>query len=740
MARAPQRESFRRRLSALPLRYRLCIPFFFLAFIGTFSLVGLAILSQNTIISKEENDRLFGYFRALHHNLEVQGRWAVSLASSFARNPEIIEALAEKDRMRLIQLCYPWYLFMRQHYGITQFNFHTLPPRNFLRFQRLYEFGDDLSYRRTILDTVVQGRETFGLEKGLTGYGIRGVAPVFSHEEMVGVVEIGFNFSLVFLDDMKQQFDIEVSLLVPDDNHTVFTSLATTFPQQVVRTEPVYAQVARERRPEVILRELPGGPYALLLGTVEDYKGKMVAVVELCMKRTETLNLAARYRELMLGLGIFGMILSVWGIYTISKYFTEPIGQMIGFAEAIAAGNRVDPLDVHPQGELGILADALDNMLAALKESREKERLYTLNLEEMVEARTQALRESEEKYRTLVENVPLVVYRLLGDGQVVYINQFIEELAGIPPHQALTSPGFWKDKVWHDDRPRIWPLMDRCLREGMEFKAEYRILHPNGEFLYVLDHALPVYDTTGSLYTVDGFLLNVTERHQLQEQIIQTEELRTLSEISARLAHEIRNPLVVAGGFSRRMLQSLPESDPTHEKAQIIVQQVARLEKILEQMLVYLKPFEIVPEVCSLNELIIQVLDDQQELFVGLGVRLELNLSAKLPSILLDQELIRRALANIVIALLELCQSGQVLEVRTYPGEHATHLELFARGAQVSEDDLEHFFYPFATPVDRPQMLDLPMAKMIIHKHQGLVELRRKDRDLVVLSITLPLG
>ena len=37
-------------------------------------------------------------------------------------------------------------------------------------------------------------------------------------------------------------------------------------------------------------------------------------------------------------------------------------------------------------------------------------------------------------------------------------------------------------------------------------------------------------------------------------------------------------------------------------------------------------------------------------------------------------------------------------------------------------------------------MLDLPMAKMIIHKHQGLVELRRKDRDLVVLSITLPFG
>ncbi len=740
MARAPHRESFHRRLSTLPLRYRLSIPFFFLAFLGTFSLVGLAILSQNKIISKVENDRLFSTYRALHHNLEVQGRWAVSLASSFARNPEITEALAKKDRMRLIQICYPWFLFMKQHFGITQFNFHTLPPRNFLRFQRLYEFGDDLSYRQTIADAVAREGETFGLEKGLTGYGIRGVAPVFFEQRMVGVVEIGFNFGRVFLEEMKEQFDIEASLLVPDGNQSAFTSLATTFPERIERTDPVYAQVFKDQQPDLVLREIAGAPFAILLGTVADYKAETVVLVELCMKRTETMLLAARYRELMLGLGIFGMLLSVWAIYAISKYFTEPIGQMIGFAKAIAAGEEVAALDVHPQGELGILADALDNMLAALQESREKVRLYTVNLEAMVQTRTQALRESEEKYRTLVENVPLVVYRLTEDGRTIYVNQFIEDLAGVSPQDALATPGFWRDKVWLEDRPRIWPLMDRCLREGREFKAEYRILHPNGEFLYVLDEALPVHDETGRLYSVDGFLVNVTERHQLQEQIIQTEELRTLSEISERLAHEIRNPLVVAGGFSRRILQSLPESDPTHEKARIIVQQVARLEKILAQMLVYLKPFEVVPTLCSLNDLIQQVLDDQGELFAGLAVRLDRHLAVKLPEIPLDQELIKRALANIVIALLELCQPGQTLEVRTYPGEHNAHLELSVTGVQVSEDDLEHFFYPFATPVDRPQMLDLPMAKMIIHKHQGLVELQRKDRDLIMLRITLPFG
>jgi PAS domain S-box-containing protein len=739
MARANQSESFSSKLSGLPLRYRLSIPFFFLAFLGTFSLVGLAILSQNKLISKEEHDRLHGTYRALHHNLELQGRWAVSLASSFARNPEIAEALALRDRMLLIKICYPWFLFMKQHYGISQFNFHTLPPRNFVRFQRLYEFGDDLSYRHTILDAVSRETETFGLERGLTGYGIRGVAPVFFQNRMVGVVEIGFNFGSVFLDEMKKQFDIEASFLLPDDNQSTFTSFATTFPEPITRISPEYAEVFREGRQKVLQKEISGAPYTILVGTVADYQGKTVALVEFCMKRTETLRLVAQYRELMLGLGILGMILSVGAIYAISKYFTEPIGKMVGFARDIASGGEFTPLGVHPQGELGILADALDHMFASLQDSREEVRLYTVNLETMVQLRTQALRESEEKYRTLVENVPLVVYRLQGDGKTIFINQFIEELAGVSPQQALEAPGFWRDKVCLEDRPRIWPSMDRCLREGIEFSAEYRILHPSNELIFVLDHALPARDEKGRVYSVDGFLVNITDRHQLQEQIIQTEELRTLSEISARLAHEIRNPLVAAGGFARRIVQKLPEEDPLRKKAQIIVKEVTRLEKILEQMLVYLKPFDVVLETCSLNNLIMEVLEEQNETFTELTISLEVNLSTRLPLLHLDQALIKKALASIVVALLELCQSGKTLEVRTCPGEHAAHLEFRVKGVQVSKDDLEHFFYPFASRADRPKMMELPMAKMIIHKHQGLVDLDQKDPDILVVAISFPL-
>lgn len=298
--------------------------------------------------------------------------------------------------------------------------------------------------------------------------------------------------------------------------------------------------------------------------------------------------------------------------------------------------------------------------------------------------------------------------------------------------------GFWKEMVWEEDRPGVWPLMDGCLRDGREFKAVYRVTHATGKPVHVLDHALPVFDETGKVETVDGFLLDVSERRRLQEQIVQTEELRTLSEVSERLAHEIRNPLAVAGGFARRLLLGMPETDPNREKVQIIVKEVARLEKILDKTLSYLKPFEILPERCSLNELLEEVFKAQQESLDRRSLAYELDLATNLTPIYLDRVLFKRAMGSIFESLLAVCRSGHGLKVRTYSAESAVKLEIVVRGVQLSKDDVDHFFFPFTAGPVQSGTVDLPMAKMIIHKHQGLVHLRAQDSRDLSLEVVFP--
>ena len=732
-------QSFLNRLRNMPLRYRLSISFFFLAFFGTTSLTVLAILSENDLIIREERERMHGYHRAFDYNIQAQGRWAVSVASSMARNPEVAGALANQDRMRLIQLCYPAYVFMKRQYGISQFNFHVLPPRMLIRLQRLYEFGDDLGYRKTISDALSSGKETFGLEEGLTGYGIRGVAPVYHEGTVVGSVEIGFNFGSVFLEEMKNQFGIEASLLLPDQDGSSFKSLESTTGQSFVREEPAYREVFTTGWPVMLIRKEADREFSVWVRAFDNYQGKIVGLAEFRVDRSGTLRVIHHYRWLMIGVGVLGMLFSVAAIYLISDYFTKPIARMVTFAREIATGSQVYPLGLRPSGEIGVLAEALDEMLLSLELSREKIRDYAENLEQMVHLRTRALRESEEKYRTMVESIPLVVYRLLSNGRTIFVNHSVEDLLGIPVWHVMQDVGFWKNKVLEDDRVRVWPMMDRCLREGVEFKAEYRILHAGGKQVFVLDHAQPILDEQGHVETVDGFLVDVTDRHRLQHQILQTEELRTLTEISARLAHEIRNPLVAAGGFARRLLRGMPEEDPNREKVQIIVQEVARLEKILEKTLAYLKPFEIVAERASLNDLVLEVLAEQRDLFKEHVMTCSVDLASTLPFVPLDRPLFKRVLGSVVQAMVGYCHGQGGLSVQTYSGENAVHAEMEVTSVQISPDDIDHFFYPFTTRLDPTKALDLPLAKMIIHKHRGVIQLRRSEPDKLLMNISIPL-
>lgn len=738
MSLETRRTTLVERIRNLPLRHRLVIPFFFMALIGTVSLVAIAIISQNDLIQKEEYERLRSHDVAVQHGMEILGKWAVSIASGFARNPEVVQALADRDRLRLISLCYPAYIFMKDRYGISQLNFHTYPPRNFVRLQRLNEFGDSLEYRQTILDAVTQRKETYGLEFGITGYGIRGVVPIFHGDDLIGSVEVGFSSGSIFLLQMEQFIGVEASFLFPDESGSVFRAESSTLPLPFERTEPVYREVFRSGKAQIISRSADGAQYVVLIRSITDYKGERIGLAEFCLDHTRSMGSIKYYRTLMLGLGVIGMIISVAGIFLISSYFTRPIGRMIEFAREIARGGPVRPLEVTPAGELGILADALNEMYASLEESKEKIRDHTENLEEKIRQRTRALLDSEQKYRTLVQNVPLVVYRLLADGRTIFINRAIEELIKIPHEKVLADRHFWKEKVFEEDRPRIWPQMDSCLDEGTRFEAEYRMTGPKGEIIYVLDRALPVFDESGAVETVDGFLVDVTDRYCLQRQIIQTEELRTLTEISARLAHEIRNPLTAAGGFARRILQTLPENDSNRGKIQIIVQEVARLEKILERTLAYLKPFDLLTEKVNLNEVIEKAVQEVEPFVRERNIQLTVALALDLVPIALDRVLLKKAFENLLMALAGVCQAGSCLVVRTQNGENNLNVELTARGVKVSDDDVQHFFYPFTGGQNHTWTFDLPLAKMIVHKHGGLIDLKRKEPGKLQIFISLP--
>jgi PAS domain S-box-containing protein len=373
-------------------------------------------------------------------------------------------------------------------------------------------------------------------------------------------------------------------------------------------------------------------------------------------------------------------------------------------------------------GSVGILSDVTDYKRA----------------EALVRQRTADLVESEEKYRTLVENVPLVVYRITPKGEILFVNQFVEELLGYGPVEILSLPTLWSEVLYDEDRQRVTELRHKGQEEGQELIAEYRVLHKDGHIVYVVDHAIPFRTADGLVNRVDGIIMDVTGRVKMQEQLIQSEGIKTIGEVSARLAHEIRNPLVSAGGFARRLLSSMNPSDPNREKVEIIVKEVGRLEVILRMILNYIQPLDLEMLPTEPNLLVETALRGVAAEMAERNVTVRTELSPELPRILVDQVRMEQVLRTLLRNALNQMPSGANLSISTALDQDMFQLAMRYPVRHVSRDDVEHFFYPFTTFKVDYQLVDLPMSKILVHKHGGMIEVKLGKSGELSIRILLP--
>jgi len=170
----------------------------------------------------------------------------------------------------------------------------------------------------------------------------------------------------------------------------------------------------------------------------------------------------------------------------------------------------------------------------------------------------QSLQESEEKFRTLVSNIPGVVYRCHMDSNwsIIYISEEVEKLTGFsrddfngPQGKGLLSI------VYPGDLESVKQQSLANIGSSKQFNAEYRIVTSEGTVRWVSNIGSPVYDETHSLLWLDGFLFDTTERINVLEELRMAKKAaeeanKAKSEFLANISHEIRTPLNSVLGFT----------------------------------------------------------------------------------------------------------------------------------------------------------------------------------------------
>jgi PAS domain S-box-containing protein len=397
-------------------------------------------------------------------------------------------------------------------------------------------------------------------------------------------------------------------------------------------------------------------------------------------------------------------------------------------------------------GSLGVLTDITDRKRAeeALQEAhadlelRVQERTAELlqtneQLKREIEDRKrieQELRESETRYRLLINNIPSIVYRGYKDWSVDFMDEKVKSLTGYGMEEFNSREKKWSEVIIERDLETAKKAFIQALKTNKSYVREYRIETKGGEILWIQERGQIVCDKDGEIEYVSGVFFDVTERKQLQKAIVQREKLNTLGTIAAEVAHEIRNPLVSLGGFARRLQKKFPDMS----ECDVILQQSQRLDKILSRIRSYLHPVEIHPQDCSVNSIIadsVGLLSPETEIR---GLTCQLNLNPDLSDVYTDPDILTQIIVNLILNAAEAMDKGGVLSIRTFESEQDLYIEFKNPSSGPEAKHPELLFMPFA---EGGESIGLPLCYRLLKNMGGLLSYA-SEKDHMVFTVSLP--
>jgi two-component system sensor histidine kinase HydH len=228
------------------------------------------------------------------------------------------------------------------------------------------------------------------------------------------------------------------------------------------------------------------------------------------------------------------------------------------------------------------------------------------------------------------------------------------------------------------------------------------------------------------------------EQHELSEQLSQTERLAALGEMVSAVSHEIKNPLGIIQTTSELLGATPGASDSQKRLSNVIVEESVRLNQIVTEFLDFSRPQALSLRECHLEEIIKKNLSFIRPELDRKGITVKDNLNGRSFRIMADEEILYRAILNILINAIQSMEDGGVIDIKVDVERDHYHVEIKDYGSGISEEALKRIFDPFFTTKEKGTGLGLSIVKKIVEGHRGTVYIRSKEGEGTTVTIRLP--
>ncbi|MEE9910804.1 MAG: response regulator [Deltaproteobacteria bacterium] len=429
--------------------------------------------------------------------------------------------------------------------------------------------------------------------------------------------------------------------------------------------------------------------------------------------------------------------LAVIGITIISlvlllNRFVNPLLTLVQATREISAGKLFHRVAIQRHDEIGVLASAFNEMAESLESHRELLEGYNQTLEERIRERTEALKESESRYRAFFESTGTAMLITEEDGTISLVNGEFENMFGLK-RGMIEGRRKWGEFIKKEDLEKMmnYETQRATSSKFVPKNYEFRAMDVNGQ---IKDIFITVSFVPGTSKKISS-LIDISEKKRLENGLQQAQKMEAIGTLAGGIAHDFNNMLMGIQGYASLMLFKMKKNDEHYEPLSKIEELVQSGSNLTRQILGFARggKFEILPS--NINDIV----EKTSNMFgrTKKEIQIKKEFQEDIWTIDVDRGQIEQVFLNLYVNAWHAMPGGGELILETSnvnltedfnaafevtPGPHV-RVSVTDTGVGMDEKTRQRIFEPFFTTKEmgRGTGLGLAMVYGIVKGHNGII-------------------
>lgn len=336
----------------------------------------------------------------------------------------------------------------------------------------------------------------------------------------------------------------------------------------------------------------------------------------------------------------------------------------------------------------------------------------------------------------LVENVPIGLIAIDDSEKIVSFNHVAEAVLGISIEKVL------KKKAKEILPPELLQQIQRPdIKKGI-VEQEINCLMQNGRRIPLQVSATLLHDEDGTFLGHILLFKDLRELQALRREIARNQRLASIGRLAAGVAHEIRNPLSSIKGFATYFKDRYRENKDDQQTADIMIQEVERLNRVVGQLLEFARPVTIAKKSTPIEVVINNSLKLIENEALAKNIKVETDFPSSVNEVLIDPDRINQVLLNLYLNAIEAMENGGRLTIALIWDEESKWIKISVTdtGCGIKKEALPQIFDPYFTTKPSGTGLGLAIVHNIIEAHDGKMKVESSPGKGTAVILFLPIS